>query len=230
MSISYEEKAKLLSEFLATKGYDKSPESLIGRWQRVSYTRYFNPSGVKLEPLDISYEKIGNLKYKFTVTDNGTAIVQSIYLYTSGAISTESCGNHWDLVQTVVFPINNNEEEIPYIDQSILDDMFENGKKGSKRYCTSYIETLSEDEHVKNYSKYEISLCGNYIVEHRSHTYYGPEDPDNNWQPIIQSGVSDPNVYLYDVYATMEKHHNYVSNLHYYRGGEDYKVGRQSIC
>lgn len=190
-------------------------------FKKLRYGTRFNPSGLN------DRGGIGSVRYIYFVPEDGASIVQMLFLRRSGLTSYVNSAHNWDFVDAIVHPLD--EENIPYIDEDILDDIF----KDSPRYFRAYrkdIEDVSDEVRIVHHNNYSVSVCGNYIVCRSSYEYFGPEDPDNNWQPIYQSGWSEPSVYRYDVYKTARKYGHNPCNLHSYRGGEDFQVGKASQC
>lgn len=221
------QRAEILRDFLnKVPGNNFTTEDMFAGllFKKLRYGTLYNPSGLGTR------EGIGNIKYVYQVPENGASITQMIYLRRSGMTSFRSSAHHWDFVDVIVHPID--EENIPYLeDDDILENMF-NEERGAA-YFKAYkkrVETLSEEEHEVYHETYTVSVCGNYIVCRTEYEYFGPPDPDNNWQQAYQSGSCEPLVYRYNVYDICEKYHHRPCNQQYYRGGENFQVGKASQC
>ena len=220
-------RAELLRDFLNSKkvhGGELTTDDMFHGllFKKVRYGSRYNPSGLQ------DREGIGSVRYLYFVPEDGASVVQMLFLKRSGLTSHASCGHNWDFVDAIVHPLD--EEKIPYIDEDILESIFKDSSPRTFRAYRKREEVQSEEARVLHHEQYSVSACGNYIVCRSSYEYFGPEDPDNNWQPIYQSGWSEPSVYRYNAYETTERFGHYVSNRQYYRGGDDFKVGKASNC
>ena len=111
---------------------------------------------------------------------------------------TRRDGEHdgWDIIDVNVYPLD--KDIIPIIDESIKNRLNSFIEKREESYCIIYDTEDRNNGWVKYTHKYRLSICGQYVVRTTTYYFYGPEDPDNNYQQICQKGSDEPKVYRFE--------------------------------
>ena len=193
----HKRRKELLVSFLNKHGYSTDVKGVSGFWDRyVDYTTYYNPMGCEKDIFDTFCEKVGNIRYSYTVDDIANTVIRTMYIYRPEKTRRDTEYDGWDIIDINVYPMD--KEIIPIIDDTIKNSLNSFIEKREDSYCIICDIEDRNNGWVEYTHKYRLSICGQYVVRTTTYYFYGPEDPDNNYQQICQKGSDEPKVYRFE--------------------------------